>query len=164
MPAQEGEQCQLCDLTLQPPVASHLQHVGVFHQQILTCLPAPEGDQADQADQADLSPPSVDCLECKENNKVKTFQKRSEFLKHLSLGHYGKQLLLKYPFEEGKNCEFCLAAPDRKVLPATKKEVHVCHTGVSHGKLYDLLSEETRNQIFQLPQGKKNLAKIEGGP
>ena len=142
-------------------MASHLQHVGVFHQQILTCLPAPEGDQADQAD---LSPPSVDCLECKENNKVKTFQKRSEFLKHLSLGHYGKQLLLKYPFEEGKNCEFCLAAPDKKVLPATKKEVHVCHTGVSHGKLYDLLSEETRNQIFQLPPGKKNLAKIEGGP
>ena len=147
---QEGEKCSMCDLTNQTPVSSHLQHVGVHHQQILSCLPP-------RQDTGQNKPPSVECLECKENNKVKTFQKRSEFLKHLSLGHYGKQLLQKYPFEEGKDCEFCLLAPVRREFRATKKEFHVCHIGVSHGKLYDFLTEETRKQISQLPQVKKNI-------
>ena len=97
-----------------------------------------------------VQPPSVECLECKQNNKVKIFEKRSEFLKHLSLGHYGKQLLQKYPFEEGQNCFFCQEA-GKKPFTAVKRELHVCHTGVLHGKLFEFLSDETKAQIAQLP-------------
>ena len=155
---QEGEQCSQCELVCQPPLSSYLQHVGVFHQQILTCLPQHQ-DTAPPSEEIQVpplvqtetaQPPSVECLECKQSNKVKIFEKRSEFLKHLSLGHYGKQLLQKYPFKEGENCSFCQEA-GKKGFTAGKRELHVCHTGVLHGKLFDFLTDETKAQIAQLP-------------
>ena len=157
---QEGEQCSLCEEVCPAPLATYLQHIGVFHQQILSCLPhqespaQPPAEERTPVETETVQPPSVECLECKQNNKVKIFEKRSEFLKHLSLGHYGKQLLQKYPFEEGQNCFFCQEA-GKKVFAASKRELHVCHTGVLHGKLFEFLSDETKAQIAQLPHGRR---------
>ena len=162
---QEGEQCSLCEEVCPAPLATYLQHVGVFHQQILSCLPRHQDSSAQPPVEEErperptvetetVQPPSVECLECKQNNKVKIFEKKNEFLKHLSLGHYGKQLLQKYPFEEGQNCFFCQES-GKKVFTAVKRELHVCHTGVLHGKLYEFLSDETKAQIAQLPPSRR---------
>jgi len=98
--------------------------------------------------------PSVQCEMCKANSKVRLFTKRSEFLKHLSLLHFGKALLQAFPFAEGRNCNLCFET-SKKMYTPSKKEVHVCHVGVLHAKIFELLPKEILQQVMEMPTMKK---------
>jgi len=102
----------------------------------------------------DSEEPSVQCSMCLANNKQRLFTKRSEFLKHLSLLHYGKALLQAFPFAEGKNCNLCFET-SKKMYTPSKKEVHVCHVGVLHAKIFELLPKEILQQVMEMPTMKK---------
>merc|ERR1719466_242470 len=103
---------------------------------------------------SDPEEPTVQCSLCQANNKVRLFTKRSEFLKHLSLLHFGKTLLKAFPFAEGKNCNLCFETSNKLYTPS-KKEVHVCHVGVLHAKIFELLPKEILQQVRELPTLKK---------
>jgi len=96
--------------------------------------------------------PSVQCSLCP--NKVRMYNKRSDFLKHLSLGHYGRNILQVHPYLDGQNCTVCQET-NSKIFVPTKKEIHVCHVGVLHGKVFDYLSEELLSLVKSLPTQKK---------
>merc|ERR1719186_179873 len=103
---------------------------------------------------SDPEEPTVQCSLCQANNKVRLFTKRSEFLKHLSLLHFGKTLLKAFPFAEGKNCNLCFET-SKKLYTPSKKEVHVCHVGVLHAKIFELLPKEILQQVKEIPTLKK---------
>eukprot|EP00092_Neocalanus_flemingeri_P018570 GFUD01020107.1.p1 GENE.GFUD01020107.1~~GFUD01020107.1.p1 ORF type:complete len:1017 (+),score=252.41 GFUD01020107.1:102-3152(+) len=103
---------------------------------------------------SDPEEPTVQCSLCQANNKVRLFTKRSEFLKHLSLLHFGKALLQAFPFAEGKNCNLCFET-SKKMYTPSKKEVHVCHVGVLHAKIFELLPKEILQQVMEMPTLKK---------
>merc|ERR1719508_698039 len=103
---------------------------------------------------SDPEEPTVQCSLCQANNKVRLFTKRSEFLKHLSLLHFGKTLLQAFPFAEGKNCNLCFET-SKKLYTPSKKEVHVCHVGVLHAKIFELLPKEILQQVKEIPTLKK---------
>jgi len=92
---------------------------------------------------------TIKCPMCP--TRVREYVKRSEFLKHLSLGHYGRNILQSHPFEEKISCSMC----QDKVFIPTKKEIHVCHVGVLHGKVFDYLTEEILVMVKSLPTMKK---------
>ena len=94
---------------------------------------------------------TVKCILCEKNNKVRTFAKKSEFLKHLSLIHYGKQILTLFPWSLGDRCKFCLESASRKEYRANKKELHVCHVAIMHQKLFELLPPEVSQLISSMP-------------
>jgi len=98
--------------------------------------------------------PTVQCEMCKANNKERLFTKRSEFLKHLSLLHFGKALLAAFPFAEGRNCNLCFET-SKKMYTPSKKEVHVCHVGVLHAKIFELLPKEILQTVMEMPTMKK---------
>ena len=90
---------------------------------------------------------SVQCPFCIKDGKTRTFEKKSEFLKHISLIHYGKQILQKFPFKDGQSCSICLESPAKKEYRASKKELHVCHVAILHQKLFDLIPKEVEQMI-----------------
>ena len=90
---------------------------------------------------------SVQCPFCIKDGKTRTFDKKSEFLKHISLIHYGKQILQKFPFKDGQSCSICLESPAKKEYRASKKELHVCHVAILHQKLFDLIPKEVEQMI-----------------
>ena len=90
---------------------------------------------------------SVQCPFCIKNGKTRTFEKKSEFLKHISLIHYGRQILQKFPFKDGQSCSICLESPAKKEYRASKKELHVCHVAILHQKLFDLIPKEVEQMI-----------------
>ena len=94
---------------------------------------------------------TVQCTLCEKNNKVRTFEKKSEFLKHLSLIHYGKQILTMFPWSLGDRCRFCLESASRKEYRANKKELHVCHVAIMHQKLFELIPLELSQMISAMP-------------
>ena len=94
---------------------------------------------------------TVKCILCEKNNKVRTFEKKSEFLKHLSLIHYGKQILTLFPWSLGDRCKFCLESASRKDYRANKKELHVCHVAIMHQKLFELIPPEISQLISSMP-------------
>merc|ERR1712025_942186 len=100
--------------------------------------------------------PTVQCEMCKANNKERLFTKRSEFLKHLSLLHFGKALLAAFPFAEGRNCNLCFET-SKKMYTPSKKEVHVCHVGVLHAKIFELLPKEILQTVMEMPTMKKTV-------
>jgi len=104
--------------------------------------------------------PSVQCEMCKANNKMRLFTKRSEFLKHLSLLHFGKALLQAFPFAEGRNCNLCFET-SKKMYTPSKKEVHVCHVGVLHAKIFELLPKEILQQVMEMPTMKKTVSALD---
>ena len=61
--------------------------------------------------------------------------------------HYEHELLLAFPFSEGGKCNLCFDT-SKKML---KMEVHVCHVGVVHGKIYRFLNKELLLQVKKLP-------------
>lgn len=93
----------------------------------------------------------VQCTLCMKNNKVRTFEKKSEFLKHLSLIHYGKQILTMFPWSLGDRCRFCLESASSKEYRANKKELHVCHVAIMHQKLFELIPLELSQMISAMP-------------
>jgi len=95
---------------------------------------------------------SVQCSLCP--NKVRMYNKRSDFLKHLSLGHYGRNILQVHPYQQGQNCVVCHES-NSKVFVPTKKEIHVCHVGVLHGKVFEYLSDDVLSLVKSLPTQKK---------
>merc|ERR1712179_667419 len=95
---------------------------------------------------------SVQCSLCP--NKVRMYNKRSDFLKHLSLGHYGRNILQVHPYQQGQNCVVCHES-NSKVFVPTKKEIHVCHVGVLHGKVFVYLSDDVLSLVKSLPTQKK---------
>ena len=97
---------------------------------------------------------SVQCFPCQENNKTRIFEKKSEFLKHLSLIHYGKQILQNYPYREGEKCDLCYDSAKKVYIP-NKKELHVCHLSIIHQKLFELIPPEIDRQIKDMPSIKK---------
>ena len=90
---------------------------------------------------------SVQCPFCIKDGKTRTFEKKSEFLKHISLIHYGRQILQKFPFKDGQTCSICLESPAKKEYRASKKELHVCHVAILHQKLFDLIPKEVEQMI-----------------
>ena len=98
-----------------------------------------------------LEASTIQCTLCEKNNKVRTFGKKSEFLKHLSLIHYGKQILTLFPWSLGDMCRFCLESASRKEYRANKKELHVCHVAIMHQKLFELLPPEVSQLISAIP-------------
>ena len=93
--------------------------------------------------------PTVQCEMCNSKyNKVRLFSTRSDFLKHLSI-HYRKELLQVYPFTEGMNCRICLETLQQ--YTPSKKEVFACHLGVVHSKIFELLPNETLQEVMKLP-------------
>ena len=90
---------------------------------------------------------SVQCPFCIKDGKTRTFEKKSEFLKHISLIHYGRQILQKFPFKDGQSCSICLESPAKKEYRASKKELHVCHVAILHQKLFDLIPKEVEQMI-----------------
>ena len=90
---------------------------------------------------------SVQCPFCIKDGKTRTFDKKSEFLKHISLIHYGRQILQKFPFKDGQSCSICLESPAKKEYRASKKELHVCHVAILHQKLFDLIPKEVEQMI-----------------
>ena len=98
---------------------------------------------------------SVNCTLCEKNNKTRTFEKKSEFLKHLSLIHYGKQILTLYPWSLGDKCRFCLESASRKEYRANKKELHVCHVAIMHQKLFELIPQEISQLISSMPSTRR---------
>merc|ERR1712142_780797 len=105
--------------------------------------------------------PSVQCSLCP--NKVRMYNKRSDFLKHLSLGHYGRNILQVHPYLDGQNCTVCQET-NSKIFVPTKKEIHVCHVGVLHGKVFDYLSEEILVMVKSLPTMKKISTDVSAKP
>ena len=99
---------------------------------------------------------TVQCTLCEKNNKVRTFEKKSEFLKHLSLIHYGKQILTMYPWSLGDRCRFCLESASRKEYRANKKELHVCHVAIMHQKLFELIPLELSQMISAMPANRRS--------
>ena len=97
---------------------------------------------------------SVQCFPCQENNKTRIFEKKSEFLKHLSLIHYGKQILQNYPYREGEKCDLCYDSAKKVYIP-NKKELYVCHVSIIHQKLFELIPPEIDRQIKDMPSIKK---------
>ena len=96
----------------------------------------------------------TDCKLCQASGKAaRTFEKKSDYLKHLSLIHFGKQILQTFPFMEGGNCMFCKEQGKNYVAP--KKELHVCHVGILHQKLFELLPPEIEKQIQEMPVAKR---------
>jgi len=105
---------------------------------------------------ATIEEPTVQCELCKANNKERLFSKRSEFLKHLSLLHFGKALLAAFPFAEGRNCNLCFET-SKKMYTPSKKEVHVCHVGVLHAKIFELLPKEILQTVMEMPTMKRTI-------
>lgn len=103
---------------------------------------------------AEIASVSVQCFPCQENNKTRVFEKKSEFLKHLSLIHYGKQILQKFPYVEGEKCDLCFDSSKKVYIP-NKKELHVCHVSIIHQKLFELIPPEIDRQIKDMPSMKK---------
>ena len=114
--------------------------------------PAPVNRDERPAEQKPNTDPSVQCSLCP--NKVRMYNKRSDFLKHLSLGHYGRNILQVHPYLQGQNCVVCQES-NSKVFVPTKKEIHVCHVGVLHGKVFEYLSEDLLSLVKSLPTQKK---------
>ena len=110
-----------------------------------------------QLETAPTDEPTVQCELCKANNKERLFSKRSEFLKHLSLLHFGKALLAAFPFAEGRNCNLCFET-SKKMYTPSKKEVHVCHVGVLHAKIFELLPKEILQTVMEMPTMKRPVA------
>merc|ERR1740137_54831 len=106
----------------------------------------------DKPNERPSEPVAIKCSLC--SNKVRMYSKRSDFLKHLSLGHYGKNILPINPYQEGQICSVC-QENNSKVFVPTKKEIHVCHVGVLHGKVFDYLSEDLLELVKTLPTLKK---------
>ena len=98
-------------------------------------------------DTAKTADSSVQCPFCIKDGKTRTFDKKSEFLKHISLIHYGRQILQKFPFKDGQSCSICLESPAKKEYRASKKELHVCHVAILHQKLFDLIPKEVEQMI-----------------
>ena len=84
------------------------------------------------------------------NQKERIFSKRSDYLKHLSLAHFGKPILTAHPFVQGQGCVMCMDEKQREYIPS-KKEIHVCHVGLFHRKLLSLLPEKLVQQVKKLP-------------
>merc|ERR1712059_238764 len=95
------------------------------------------------------TPSGVRCPLCPAS-KTREYCKRSDLLKHLALSHFGKQLLSAFPHVEGEPCDTCLAKTG-KSWSTPKREVHVCHVGVLHVKVYDFLSEAHIQVVKSLP-------------
>jgi len=94
----------------------------------------------------------VRCCLCPPN-KTREYIKRSDLLKHLSLSHFGKQILAAFP-HDGASCALCLESGG-KSWSTPKREVHVCHIGVLHAKVFDFLSEELVDVVKNLPAVKR---------
>jgi len=184
-PFTESQMCPLCNNVKLINMSSHISHIGIKHEEVIRFLPAdlvsilspgPNSVQPQHTNSVAVTPvllppsappveikagnqqsteeTSVQCNMCKANNKVRLFSKRSEFLKHLSLLHYGKALLQAFPFTEGKNCGLCYETSKKEYTPS-KKEVHVCHVGVLHAKIFELLPKEILQQVMEMPTMKK---------
>ena len=81
------------------------------------------------------------------------FDKRGDFLKHLSLTHFGRAILQNYPFNPDENCQFCWEESGKEYKPS-KKEVHVCHVGILHHKLNAMITPDIEKQIQKLSHKK----------
>lgn len=96
---------------------------------------------------------SVRCEMCPPS-KTREYNKRSDYLKHLSLSHYGKQILAAFPHVSGSPCSLCVEAGG-KSWSTPKREVHVCHIGVLHAKVFDFLPNSLVDVVQCLPQAKR---------
>merc|ERR1719334_1418826 len=82
------------------------------------------------------------------------YSKRQTFLKHLTLKHFSTKLLQDCPYIEGQSCTDCQRKS--KAFVATRKELHVCHVGIMHGKVFDLLSKDLLNAVSSMATDKKS--------
>ena len=81
------------------------------------------------------------------------YSKRQAFLKHLTLKHFSAKLLQDCPYIEGQPCEEC--QQKSKAFVATRKELHVCHVGIMHGRVLDLLSKDLLETVSSMSTAKK---------
>ena len=144
---------------LGPPVVNKEEDI-VKNQEVKEVVASAVGAGTDQSPRtpveavAVMDVASVQCFPCQENNKTRIFEKKSEFLKHLSLIHYGKQILQNYPYREGEKCDLCYDSAKKVYIP-NKKELYVCHVSIIHQKLFELIPPEIDRQIKDMPSIKK---------
>eukprot|EP00092_Neocalanus_flemingeri_P032398 GFUD01035228.1.p1 GENE.GFUD01035228.1~~GFUD01035228.1.p1 ORF type:complete len:827 (+),score=183.16 GFUD01035228.1:60-2540(+) len=181
----ESKECELCTTDEEPSIStsmsSHLRHMGVRHREVLRFVTPDVAEQLKLEEPVPQIASEIDVTKCKEEteeiksevpeavvepqettsvqcslctNKVRIYTKRSDFLKHLSLGHFGRNILQVHPYKEGENCSVCQESSSKVFVP-TKKEIHVCHLGVLHGKVFDYLSEDLLEMVKSLPTLKK---------
>merc|ERR1719186_1773918 len=180
----ENKECDLCsnDPNISTSMSSHLRHLGVAHREVIQFVTPDIAEQLRQEDPRTETSTEIDATKVEEEakeikqevssnvtvapqettsvqcslcpNKVRIYSKRSDFLKHLSLGHYGRNILQVHPFQEGQNCTVCQETSSKVFVP-TKKEIHVCHLGVLHGKVFDYISEDLLEMVRSLPTLKK---------
>ena len=148
----------------------HILHMGVHHGEVEKILQEKnqqqpgqdnlvnnEGKKEEKSEEKteDVHVVEVSCTLCQSKGKERLFQKRTEYLKHLCLVHFGRQILQMFPFTEGESCKICLESnPDKNYVPA-KKELHVCHMAILHQKLFQLLPSETMDQVNKLPSSRQ---------
>jgi len=180
----ENKECDLCpnDPNISTSMSSHLRHLGVAHREVIQFVTPDIAEQLRLEDPRTETSTEIDATKVEEEakeikqevsrnvtvapqettsvqcslcpNKVRIYSKRSDFLKHLSLGHYGRNILQINPFQEGQNCTVCQETSSKVFVP-TKKEIHVCHLGVLHGKVFDYISEDLLEMVRSLPTLKK---------
>jgi len=74
---------------------------------------------------------------------TKEYCESLDFEKHLVLEHYSGKLLKYIPFMKGQACRNCGFTSDRI-------ETYVHHVGIWHGKILDLLPEDTLAMLLRL--------------
>jgi len=145
----------------EPVELEHVKNIMEVKQELVNGVEAPQEavkpvpvnmDENRTEQKPILDPSSVQCSLCP--NKVRMYNKRSDFLKHLSLGHFGRNILQVHPYQQGQNCVECHES-NSKVFVPTKKEIHVCHVGVLHGKVFEYLSDDVLSLVKSLPTQKK---------
>jgi len=182
-PFKENECCPLCDQIISTK-SVYLLHIGEGHEQVLSIMDEeerahwPEEASENHKEVLTETPPEapkvdvnqevspneeardkssdnksgeITCTLCSTNSR--TFDKRGDFLKHLSLSHYGREILQSFPFNPDENCQFCWEESQKEYKPS-KKEVHVCHVGILHQKLYAMITPEVEKLIQELSQKK----------
>ena len=83
------------------------------------------------------------------------YSKRQTFLKHLTLKHFSTKLLQDCPYIEGQSCTEC--QQKSKAFVATRKELHVCHVGIMHGRVLDFLSKDLLETVSSMSTVKNSL-------
>jgi len=181
-PFKENESCPLCDQIINTK-SVYLLHIGEGHEQVISIMDEEEGSNWPEEATANekevtgtmqdapknvVNPAvsaSEEVTEMPQDTKSgvitcslcvtvsRKFDKRGDFLKHLSLTHFGRAILQNYPFNPDENCQFCWEESGKEYKPS-KKEVHVCHVGILHHKLNAMITPDIEKQIQKLSHKK----------
>ena len=92
---------------------------------------------------------SLKCTLCLNNTEMK----RGQLLDHLTVKHFGKELLQEFPFIDGSECQLCISSGRKRVAVAKVRANHLKHIGCVHEKVLDLVPSDLRETITSF--GKK---------